>query len=151
MGGTPKRMENFANYIMKEIGHKLPAGTTLLDITKNSYRYSMYKVGPVLSISVSLSYLDCFLGAKRDSFPSTTIICRLIIVERTRSSSSVPFKAPRTALPWLERGMWITYWKFYVRSFKQIYLYVIESYLFKCGINETRSRYAWKLLSFHSG
>jgi len=53
MGGTPKRMENFANYIMKEIGHKLPAGTTLLDITKNSYRYSMYKVGPVLSISVS--------------------------------------------------------------------------------------------------
>ncbi|XP_011162228.1 uridine phosphorylase 1 isoform X1 [Solenopsis invicta] len=51
MGGTPKRMEHFANYIMKEIGHKLPAGTTLLDITKNSYRYSMYKVGPVLSIS----------------------------------------------------------------------------------------------------
>lgn len=58
MGGTPKRMENFANYIMKEIGHKLPAGTTLLDITKNSYRYSMYKVGPVLSISVSPSYYD---------------------------------------------------------------------------------------------
>lgn len=55
MGGTPKRMENFANYIMKEIGHKLPVGTTLLDITKNSYRYSMYKVGPVLSISVSRS------------------------------------------------------------------------------------------------
>lgn len=55
MGGTPKRMENFAYYIMKEIGHKLPAGTTLLDITKNSYRYSMYKVGPVLSISVSSS------------------------------------------------------------------------------------------------
>jgi len=54
MGGTPKRMEQFANYIMKEIGHKLPAGTTLLDITQNSYRYSMYKVGPVLSISVSL-------------------------------------------------------------------------------------------------
>jgi len=48
-------MEHFANYIMKEIGHKLPAGTTLLDITQNSYRYSMYKVGPVLSISVSLS------------------------------------------------------------------------------------------------
>lgn len=60
MGGTPKRMENFANYIMKEIGHKLPAGTTLLDITKNSYRYSMYKVGPVLSISVSSSYHSRF-------------------------------------------------------------------------------------------
>lgn len=51
MGGTPKRMENFANYIMKEIGHKLPTGTTLFDISQYSYRYSMYKVGPILSIS----------------------------------------------------------------------------------------------------
>ncbi|XP_057321210.1 uridine phosphorylase 1 isoform X1 [Microplitis mediator] len=51
MGGTPKRMENFAYFIMKEIGHKLPTGTTLLDISQYSYRYSMYKVGPVLSIS----------------------------------------------------------------------------------------------------
>ncbi|XP_066599908.1 uridine phosphorylase 1-like isoform X2 [Prorops nasuta] len=51
MGGTPKRMEQFAYYIMKEIGHKLPAGTTLLDISQYSYRYSMYKIGPVLSIS----------------------------------------------------------------------------------------------------
>ncbi|XP_011312955.1 uridine phosphorylase 1 isoform X1 [Fopius arisanus] len=51
MGGTPKRMETFAWYIMKEIGHKLPAGTTLLDISQHSYRYSMYKVGPVLSVS----------------------------------------------------------------------------------------------------
>ncbi|XP_046683800.1 uridine phosphorylase 1 isoform X2 [Homalodisca vitripennis] len=51
MGGTPKRVEQFAFYIMQEIGHKLPAGTTLLDISQFSYRYSMYKVGPVLSIS----------------------------------------------------------------------------------------------------
>ncbi|KAK0168245.1 hypothetical protein PV327_002069 [Microctonus hyperodae] len=51
MGGTPKRMENFAYFIMKEIGHKLPTGTTLMDISQYSYRYSMYKVGPVLSIS----------------------------------------------------------------------------------------------------
>ncbi|XP_022188865.1 uridine phosphorylase 1 isoform X1 [Nilaparvata lugens] len=51
MGGTPKRVEQFANYIMEEIGHKLPTGTTLQDISKFSYRYSMYKVGPVLSIS----------------------------------------------------------------------------------------------------
>lgn len=52
MGGTPKRMETFANFIMEEIGHKLPTGTTLLDISQYSYRYCMYKVGPVLSISV---------------------------------------------------------------------------------------------------
>ncbi|KAJ2950015.1 hypothetical protein O0L34_g11352 [Tuta absoluta] len=51
MGGTPKRMEEFAYHIMAEIGHKLPTGTTLQDISQFSYRYSMYKVGPVLSIS----------------------------------------------------------------------------------------------------
>jgi hypothetical protein len=57
MGGTPKRMEQFAYYIMEEIGHKLPAGTMLQDISQFSYRYSMYKVGPVLSISVSICCL----------------------------------------------------------------------------------------------
>ncbi|MCL4144442.1 UNVERIFIED_CONTAM: hypothetical protein GTU68_059285 [Idotea baltica] len=51
MGGTPKRMESFANYIMDEIGYKLPAGATLLDISLESYRYSMFKVGPVLCVS----------------------------------------------------------------------------------------------------
>lgn len=51
MGGTPKRMENFAHFIMAEIGYKLPAGTQLQDISAFSYRYSMYKVGPVLSVS----------------------------------------------------------------------------------------------------
>jgi uridine phosphorylase len=51
IGGTPKRMEEFGYYIMNEIGHKIPTGTQLLDISRYSYRYSMYKVGPVLSIS----------------------------------------------------------------------------------------------------
>lgn len=58
MGGTAFRMENFANFIMKEIDFKLQTGQTLLDITKNAHRYSMYKVGPVLSISVSM-LLQC--------------------------------------------------------------------------------------------
>lgn len=53
MGGTPKRMEKFAHYIMDEIGYRLPTGTALQDISRFSYRYAMYKVGPVLSISVS--------------------------------------------------------------------------------------------------
>lgn len=44
MGGTPKRMETFAHFIMDEIGYKLPAGTQLQDISQFSYRYSMYKV-----------------------------------------------------------------------------------------------------------
>lgn len=51
MGGTPKRMEAFAYYVMKELNQKLPTGTTLQDISRHSYRYSMFKVGPVLSIS----------------------------------------------------------------------------------------------------
>lgn len=56
MGGTPERMKDFAYYIMEEIGHKLPTGTMLQDISQKSYRYSMYKVGPVLCISVSIHY-----------------------------------------------------------------------------------------------
>ncbi|XP_031633001.1 uridine phosphorylase 1-like isoform X1 [Contarinia nasturtii] len=51
MGGTPKRMETFAHFIMGEIGYKLPTGTQLSDISAFSYRYSMYKVGPVLCVS----------------------------------------------------------------------------------------------------
>lgn len=54
MGGTPKRMETFAHFIMEQIGHKLPTGTQLQDISEFSYRYSMYKVGPVLAVSVSI-------------------------------------------------------------------------------------------------
>jgi len=51
IGGTPRRMEEFAHFIMKEIDHKLPAGTMLRDISLLSYRYSMFKVGPVLCVS----------------------------------------------------------------------------------------------------
>ncbi len=51
MGGTPNRMEFFANFIMKEIGYKLPPGASLQDISRHSHRYAMFKVGPVLSIS----------------------------------------------------------------------------------------------------
>lgn len=51
MGGTPHRMELFANYIGKVIDFTLPTGACLNDISKNSHRYSMFKVGPVLSIS----------------------------------------------------------------------------------------------------
>lgn len=51
MGGTPQRMENFANFLMDEIGFKMPAGLRLNDISALSCRYSLYKVGPVLSVS----------------------------------------------------------------------------------------------------
>ena len=60
MGGTPKRMEQFANYIMDEIEYKLPTGSCLQDICYHSYRYSMYKIGPVLSVSVSEQHFKIF-------------------------------------------------------------------------------------------
>ncbi|XP_045482741.1 uridine phosphorylase 1-like isoform X2 [Harmonia axyridis] len=49
MGGTPGRMKNFAHLLMDELDYKLPVGSEISEIT--SYRFSMYKVGPVLSIS----------------------------------------------------------------------------------------------------
>ena len=49
MGGTDKRMEDFANLCAKEFGIETP----LTNITKASQRYAMFKVGPVLSVSVS--------------------------------------------------------------------------------------------------
>ena len=48
-------MEQFARFLMDEIGYELPTGAQLCDISQLSYRYSMYKVGPVLSVSVSSS------------------------------------------------------------------------------------------------
>jgi len=51
MGGTPHRMEVFAQYLTKELGYNIPSGLCLNDISKSSHRYSMFKVGPVLSIS----------------------------------------------------------------------------------------------------
>lgn len=48
MGGTDKRMEDFANLCAQEFGVPTP----LENITKASQRYAMFKVGPVLSVSV---------------------------------------------------------------------------------------------------
>ena len=39
-------MESFANFIMKELGLDLPTGACLMDISKHSHRYSMFKVRP---------------------------------------------------------------------------------------------------------
>lgn len=51
MGGPQKRMEAFAHYIMKEINYVIPVGTELADISHKGNRYSMYKIGPVLSVN----------------------------------------------------------------------------------------------------
>lgn len=51
MGGTPTRMQQFAHFAKQFLGVKLPTGADLYDISHYSYRYSMYKIGPVLSVS----------------------------------------------------------------------------------------------------
>lgn len=55
VGGTTKRMRTFANFVGNELGIKLPTGVMLNDITLNAHRYSMFKIGPVLSVTVRLS------------------------------------------------------------------------------------------------
>lgn len=76
-GGTPKRMKEFALYLMKELNHKLPTGTELSDIAAQGLRYSMYKVGPVLSVSVSENLGEfqgfLFLTVK------VKVLCQLIV------------------------------------------------------------------------
>lgn len=51
MGGSPKRMYQFALYIKEVIGFDLPTGLSLQNISEQSDRYAMYKVGPVISVN----------------------------------------------------------------------------------------------------
>ncbi|XP_030376260.1 uridine phosphorylase 1-like [Scaptodrosophila lebanonensis] len=51
LGGTPKRMEKFAYFIMNAIGLRLHSGAKLKDLAEEGNRYSMFKVGPVLCAS----------------------------------------------------------------------------------------------------
>ncbi|XP_075747959.1 uridine phosphorylase 1-like isoform X2 [Rhipicephalus microplus] len=51
MGGTPARMQEFAHFVKRRLGIQLPTGAELYDISHRSYRYAMYKCGPVLSVS----------------------------------------------------------------------------------------------------
>ena len=53
MGGSSKRMMKFAHYMKNLLKIEVPTGTDLIDITEKSNRYSIYKIGPILSVSVS--------------------------------------------------------------------------------------------------
>lgn len=52
VGGSPNRMRSFAQFMHKELGLE-GDGEDLADICAGTDRYAMYRVGPVLSISVS--------------------------------------------------------------------------------------------------
>ena len=51
MGGSPKRMLQFALYIKDVLSIELPTGLTLQNISEPSDRYCMYKIGPVISVN----------------------------------------------------------------------------------------------------
>lgn len=48
MGGTKYRMREFADHIAKNV---LKKSVDLVNLTKHSHRYAMFKVGPVLSVN----------------------------------------------------------------------------------------------------
>ncbi len=39
MGGSPERMEQFARFLMEQLGEELPVGAGLVDITKHAQRF----------------------------------------------------------------------------------------------------------------
>ncbi|XP_035207742.1 uridine phosphorylase 2-like isoform X4 [Stegodyphus dumicola] len=53
VGGTPERMKEFAEYVFKVLGRTNPKDNELCNISKSS-RYSLFKAGPVLCVSVVL-------------------------------------------------------------------------------------------------
>ncbi|XP_049881345.1 uridine phosphorylase 1-like isoform X2 [Pectinophora gossypiella] len=65
MGGTKYRMREFADYMRGILD--LPRDTKLVNLTKHSHRYAMYKAGPVLSISHGIG------------IPSMTILLQEVI------------------------------------------------------------------------
>ena len=60
MGGSTKRMADFAELIARRIGHKT-TDVKQLNMSRTD-RFSFYKIGPVISVSVSmyLCLLFCF-------------------------------------------------------------------------------------------
>lgn len=53
MGGSPKRMRKIAESFLKTLNIDLPCGNGLINIACTTDRYEMYKVGPILAVSVS--------------------------------------------------------------------------------------------------
>lgn len=55
VGGSPSRMSAFIRYVAAELGLDHP-GKEYPNICVGTDRYAMYKVGPVLSVSVSTCF-----------------------------------------------------------------------------------------------
>ena len=59
VGGSWNRMGGFAEFIAREIGHPHVKREELSISKPGSDRFAFYKIGPVLSISVSSARVDC--------------------------------------------------------------------------------------------
>lgn len=55
VGGTPERMCEFAHYINEILELNCSSEDAIRNVSKSS-RYAMFKVGPVLCVSVSNNY-----------------------------------------------------------------------------------------------
>lgn len=58
VGGSVRRMEAVAQFMMRELGLQLPVGQRPVNIISDTDRYAMFKVGPVLTVSVSITAVD---------------------------------------------------------------------------------------------
>lgn len=59
MGGSPDRMKKLADRLVEELPYNMPTGHALCNIAGGSDRYVLYKVGPVLTASVSMMLHRC--------------------------------------------------------------------------------------------
>lgn len=65
-GGCSRRMKKFAQFVLKELNVDLPAGVDIVNITEKANRYTMFKVGPVISVSVNIFFFFfCYLKIKK--------------------------------------------------------------------------------------
>lgn len=65
MGGTKYRMREFAEHIAKNV---LKKSVDLVNLTKHSHRYAMFKVGPVLSVNVSKYLSKIYITAPASTY-----------------------------------------------------------------------------------
>lgn len=56
MGGSERRMEKFTKKVAAQMGVKIPVGAGIVNLSTTD-RYTMYKAGPMLAVSVCLLIL----------------------------------------------------------------------------------------------
>lgn len=87
-GGSPNRMQKFAGFMVGELREQIPTGMQLYNISHGSDRYVLYKVGPVLSISVRrpLIFVVLYIALQGINFPRCVqvqdMLCNCIVLQK---------------------------------------------------------------------